>query len=197
MTKVLGILFLCSVVINIYLLNITQETHNDLGSEIMETSDKVKVAQSAIKKIDLSHTERQKNLNQIKYEILEVEQRPEAEAKENEAKKAEPEVAPKQVWIKKIKTNLGLTIQQQKTYLELAKLREQELSDFVKSKVQANETFFYTLEDMVEENKINTKYLSLLIQTLGQESYEKYKKIRNDFNQEMIQKGESSFLVEL
>ena len=84
MTKVLGILFLCSVVINIYLLNITQETHNDLGSEIMETSDKVKVAQSAIKKIDLSQTERQKNLNQIKYEILEVEQRPEAEAKENE-----------------------------------------------------------------------------------------------------------------
>lgn len=82
-------------------------------------------------------------------------------------------------------------------YFEIKNARDRELSQFLTERVKSQGSFIYTLEDMVEENKINEKYLNQLKSLMGDQGYESYKAFRDLHNHQMIESQQMHSLIEL
>lgn len=82
-------------------------------------------------------------------------------------------------------------------YYEIKNSRDKELSLFLTERVKSQGSFIYTLEDMVDENKINEKYLNQLKKLMGVQGYNSYKAFRDLHNHQMIESQQMHSLIEL
>lgn len=82
-------------------------------------------------------------------------------------------------------------------YFAIKDARDKELSKFLTERIKSQGSFIYTLEDMVDENKINERYLKELKALMGKRGYENYKAFRDKHNREMIQNNKTHSLIEL
>lgn len=203
--KFLSFLLLISVSFNVYFL-----TNNDSESyENQDELDQVSTSQAAIKNKPITEVKRQENLKAIKENVLEVkkdtqyEQLKETRIEEkNYINEDEVEKA-KEAWKSSATEfmNSELELDQDKidAYFSLEVERDRALSKFMQKRITDNggDQFFYTLEDIVDENKINELYLNKLKALLGPDSYEDYKNFRNAYNKKIIESGEGFFLIEI
>lgn len=94
-------------------------------------------------------------------------------------------------------TSLDLRESDVDKYFEIKKSREKELSLFLTERIRSQGSFIYTLEDMVDENKINEKYLNHLKKLMGEQGYNAYRSFRDSHNQQMIESQQMHSLIEL
>jgi len=198
--KVTVTLLIISVAANIYFLN--------KPSKQSAVVDKVDLSQAAIKKHEVQTSEKEGNLRGIKNSILEIKERDYSGLKETKIEQEkyinEDEVEKAQEAWKKMATDFmvgELDLDQNiiDEYFQLDRRREKALSEFMQNRINDNggDQFFYTLEDIVNENKINEKFLGELKAMFGPQGYEEYKKFRNNYNRKIIESGEGFFLIEL
>lgn len=195
-----------SVAFNIYFINKPEVSSLE---KIEKKKDSVSTKSSAINKQQVLNKTRDNNLRGIKNDILEIKDNVDTGLQESKAEEKHPYIdaseieKSKEAWRKKatdfMMQELALDNQVIDEYFQLDVRREQALSEFMRKRVEDNggDQFFYTLEDIVEENKINIKFLDELKAMFGPEGYEQYKKFRNQHNRNIIETGEGFFLIEL
>ncbi len=207
------VIFTISIGLNFYLLSGDSEllVSDDLDDALYEeVNDQISVAQSAIKKTDLlahKKSHHKQNIKVIENEINTANEpdhqddRGYSEDKASEDFERNYEQS-KLKWDQDsqdyFERELGLRIEAYETYLELQKLREKEVSNYMTPKIEdANgEPYLFTLEDNIEIGKINSKYLKQLKDTMGAESYERYINFRQNYNKKLITSGNAHFYVE-
>jgi hypothetical protein len=207
---ILGALLICSVILNIFQL-MENETivYNDLDSDydIVLKNDKVKTGQASIRKNEqlLNDNSHLQNLGTFKKSVLGAKDAPESgpmmktqineNFNESEIEKAQ------EVWREKATDffveEFDFENGQIDEYFNLGKARELEISEYLEQQIDGDNTFIYTVENMVEENKINIKYLDKMKALFGEVGYEKYKTYRNKYNREMMDREEGYFPIEL
>lgn len=205
MNKSTLVLFLVvSVCLNIYQFNFgkTKADQNQL-------QDSIGVKQSAIKKeAIIPQAEKAQNLKGIKSSFLETDKRDYKDLQETKIENknyinADEVDKAEQAWKRKASdffaVELGLDGQTIEEFFQLNIEREKELNAFMRSRITENggDQFFYTLEDIVNENKINERYLNKLKSMLGPQGYKDYKTFRNRYNQQIIESGEGFYLIEI
>ena len=93
--------------------------------------------------------------------------------------------------------NLDLRESDVDKYFDIKNSRDRELSKFLTERIKNQGSFIYTLEDMVDENKINERYLNKLKNLMGDQGYKDYKAFRDQHNREMIENQQTHSLIEL
>ncbi len=198
-----------SLGLNLYLLNTEVVVHNTLEDDIIEIDDEISVAQSALKISKMKNKSHQKNLKQIRKGFVPSEtQRKESEAEVSVEKEKRPQdyerdyEKAKEAWREKLSRymeyELGLQSEQVERYFELGNERESAISNYLSPKMgkNAGEAYFFTIEDNVAMGKINEKYLNLLRQELGEDSYRQYIQYRQTHNRKAIEAGNADFYMD-
>lgn len=170
--------------------------------------DQVNFKQAAIKKEISPIARKPEKLTEIKNDVLDINDNKTHQLKKTEIEKEkyidEGEIdKAKEAWNQKatdfLGTNIGLSDDQIQEFLQLNTNRLKELDEYMRNRMESNggDQFFYTVEDIVDENKINIKYLIKLQALLGADGYEQYKEFRNEYNQSVIDSGHGFFLIDL
>jgi len=197
-----------SVGLNLYLFTVEEKEIDNLDQTPEIKIDKIKLAQSAIKKSQMHANQKAKNIKQIKESIL-LNQQESTEDKSEIKEAISPDYEQnyekaKNNWNEEIRAyfevDLGLMPEQVDKYIELARDREIEISKmmdetFKKSDLNPDEPYLFTLEDNINLGKINQKYSIELRRIIGAEAYNQYVKQRNKMAMKMIKDGHG-FIVE-
>lgn len=183
---------------------------NDLGHgiEIAHKKDQVNTAQASIKNNSklVNNKSHKGNLGKFKESVLGVssEQDQSGPMMKTEINQNfnESEIdRAKEVWREKATEyfvgELEFDPEQIEEYFSIGNNREAEISEYLQEKIDGESTFIYTVENMVEENEINIKFLKKMKSLFGESGYEKYKVYRDKYNQEMMDRDEGYFPIEL
>ena len=201
--RFLSITLSLSVALNIFLL---LQKENPEREQTALAEDQVTFKKSALKKQELKKSPRDEIKN-IKTQILDINPKENSDLQKTEVNDGyldEEEVQrAEQAWVNSagdfLSASIGLREEEIRSYFKLSDDRNNELNRFIRERIEAKgrDQFFYTVEDIVLENKINEKYLSRLKGLLGQDGYDRYKQFRDEYNQKIIESGEGFYLIEL
>lgn len=212
---ILGTFLICSLILNLFQL-MDNETivYDDLSSElghdikVAQKKDLVNTGQASIKNNSklVNNKSHKGNLGKFKESVLgvtpdESESGPMLKTHINE-QFIESEIdKAKEVWREKATDyfvgELRFDAEQIEEYFSIGNEREAQISEYLQEKIDGESTFIYTVENMVEENEINLKFLKKMKELFGEAGYEKYKVYRDKYNQEMMDRDEGYFPIEL
>lgn len=205
-STLMPIILVFSLFVNIYQY---KNSISGQSKNMKLVKDKVRMKKSSIKKHEvIPAKEKKHNLKGIKNSFLETEKRDYSDLQETKIENknyinADEVEKAQEAWHRKASdfftVELGLDGQTIEEFFQLNKDREKELNEFMRSRINHNggDQFFYTLEDIVNENKINEKYLEKVKSMLGPGNYENYKVFRNQYNKKIIESGEGFYLIEI
>lgn len=200
MTKFLFSLLVLSIGFNIYLLQVETVVVDTFEEKVNpKTSDKVKMAQSAVAKNCPAPTQK------VIYKCPDMEQQSSEQAiapHDLYGNKHENELGQQmanydelqQKWFEKVNDFLELELRLQPEKIahfhELKSKRNQELDDFftkLMQKLQAegnaeDAPFYPSAEDTIEIGKINLKYEKQLLDLLGEQDMQAYQNFKQAFN---------------
>lgn len=190
-----------SVVLNLYLVttgNRVPEQENGKVAELQSEADIVTTRSSSIKK----KQDLEKSSGEKKEEVISSEADTFINPTMYTGLPTEQEMIESQERWRENVTDFfidGLDLRESDAdkYFEIKDLREKELSKFLTERIRSQGSFIYTLEDMVDENKINEKYLNQLRTLMGKDGYNSYRAFRDNHNQQMIESQQMHSLIEL
>lgn len=185
-----------SILFNVYLFSETRDLQSEVtGLSIKLNTDKVTLSQASIKDISTIKT---KSPTLAESEVTDVVSNPTMyTGLPTEQDLAESQERWKENITEFFTTGLDLRESAVDQYYEIKDSRERELSKYLTELVRSQGSFIYTLENMVEENKINEKYLNQLKNLMGVQGYKAYKAFRDLHNHQMIESQQMHSLIEL
>ena len=200
-TRYLTIGLAASILFNIYLVSVRRDLvkENNALTQLSRKVDRISTDQAAIKLVETvdksgkaitKATESVSNKESLSNSTMYTGLPTEEELVESQEK-----------WRENVTdfflTGLDLRESDVDKYYEIKRSREKELSQFLTERIRSQGSFIYTLEDMVDENKINERYLNKLKDLMGEQGYQSYRAFRDSHNQQMIESQQMHSLIEL
>jgi hypothetical protein len=223
MNKVLRIIFLASIVFNIvYLIQDDEIMITNLKDKIFKLKDenlKLKSELKRLKKFDEVSTQ----LSSIKKKQInnqdDIDSATQKTFKEHAPKRDEENLDDSQLKFEEkayqeesekffkqahnrisefLEVKIGLNPEQIELYESLKEGRSKEIDEFIKNRMEelkkdGETTMFLSMEDTIEIGKINQSYLKRFKSSIGSEAYERYRKFKREFNQEMANDPNNMF----
>jgi len=203
----LSCLLLGSIGLNIYLLNTEVVVENNLDENTFQVNDEIKIAQSAIKKAELSNKKHKRNNRKIRKSFLpEDTSSPSVEHTQEKTENAVYEVQYQESltkWDEKLnqhlELDLNLTPDEIQQFNSILKKRMTAINSYMEPILREQDPevgYMNTVEDNIEISKINITYSEYLKGFLGPVAYEAYANFRKNHNANEFQNGTSHVYVE-
>lgn len=185
MNKFLALALCSSIGMNVYLMTEEVAVHDDLDTEMIEeVDDAISLAQSGIQRQE-ADIKKEKN---FRSPPRAVEEKDFKEEDFDEAEYTEFIRKNSQAWKQRVtdlvEVKLGLPTTVVGKYEMIKLKRDEEIDAFFNAKRQQDDEVYYVdLEDRVALAEIDKKYLSSIKKLFG-ENYERFQKLRAEYNQE-------------